>query len=417
MEVVTFGDNFLALMAFWKKTVTETITTASNKRRRKPVWREWLDAAVFAIVAATLIRTFFFEAYTIPTGSMEGTMLVNDFLFVSKLAYGPRVPMTPVAVPLVHNTLPIVGGKSYTEAVQWKYHRIPGFGNVERNDVVVFNYPCGDTVMTEMPESDYYQACRVNGRENIISKYKIITRPVDKKENYIKRCIGLPGDVLEIKHARVYINKEPNVLFAHSKLNYIVKTNGKMPMAGENLEMSQMVNNGVYIYNLENDQVDELKKAPNVLSVDLWEMYPPGVAPADPGEWVFPLDVANYKWNRDNFGPLTIPKEGATVELTPKNISIYRRIIRNYEGNTLEEQDGKFILNGKAATSYTFKMDYYWMMGDNRHNSLDSRYWGFVPIDHIVGKAWFVWLSYGEGGMFKDMRWKRLFHGIHSLEQ
>jgi len=178
-----------------------------------------------------------------------------------------------------------------------------------------------------------------------------------------------------------------------------------------------MVNNGVYIYNLENDQVDVVRKSPNVASVDLWEMYPQGVAPADPGEWVFPLDTANYKWNRDNFGPLTIPKEGATVQLTPQNISIYRRIIRNYEGNTLEEQNGKFIINGKEATSYTFKMDYYWMMGDNRHNSLDSRYWGFVPIDHVVGKAWFVWLSYGEGGMLKDMRWKRLFHGIHSLEQ
>jgi len=404
-------------MAIWKKTVTETNTTETNKKKKKPIWREWLDAAVFAIVAATLIRLFFFEAYTIPTGSMEGTMLVNDFLFVSKLAYGPRIPMTPLAVPLVHNTLPIVGGNSYSEAVQWKYHRIPGFGHVERNDVVVFNYPCGDTVMAEMPESDYYQACRVNGRGNVLDRFKIIVRPVDKTENYIKRCIGLPGDVLEIKHARVYINGQPNVLFPHSKLNYIVRTNDKAPMVDDNLEMTQRVNNGMYVFNLENDQVDVVKKAPNVLSVELAEMYPPGVAPPDPGEWVFPLDTANYKWNRDNFGPLTIPKEGVTVQLTPQNISIYRRIIRNYEGNTLEEQNGKIIINGKEATSYTFKMDYYWMMGDNRHNSLDSRYWGFVPIDHIVGKAWFVWLSYGDGGMLKDMRWKRLFRGIHSLEQ
>jgi signal peptidase I len=401
-------------MAIWSKkdTSKETVT-----RKKKPVWREWLDAIVFAVVAATLIRTFFFEAYTIPTGSMEGTMLVNDYLFVSKLSYGPRIPMTPLAMPLVHNTMPIIGGKSYSEAVQWKYHRIPGFGHVERNDVVVFNYPCGDTVMAEQPEQDYYQACRAMGRERIFNKFTIITRPIDKKENYIKRCIGLPGDVLEIKNARVYINGAPNVLFPHSKLNYLVKTNGGMPATDENLEMTFMISNGQYIYNLENDQVDLLKKAHNVTSVDLFLNTPAGASPSDPAEWVFPLDTVNYKWNRDNFGPLTIPKQGATVNLTPQNIAIYRRVIRNYEGNTLDEKDGKIIINGKEATSYTFKMDYYWMMGDNRHNSLDSRYWGFVPVDHVVGKAWFVWLSYGEGGMLRDMRWKRLLHGIHSLEQ
>ena len=388
-------------------------------KKKKPVWREWLDAGLFAIVAATLIRTFFFEAYTIPTGSMEGTMLVNDYLFVSKLAYGPRVPMTPVAVPLVHNTMPFFGGKSYTDAVQWKYHRIPGFGHVERNDVVVFNYPCGDTVISEMPEGDYYQACREIGRESIMNQYKIITRPIDKEENYIKRCVAIPGDVLEIKDARVYINGQPNVLFPHSKLTYLVKTNGGMPALDEDIQVSDNTRPrpGYLSYNLANDQVELVKKASNVVSVEPMIEYPVGVSPSYPRDWVFPLDTANFKWNRDNYGPLTIPKAGVTVNLTPQNIALYRRIIRNYEGNTLEEQNGKFIINGKEATSYTFKMDYYWMMGDNRHNSLDSRYWGFVPIDHVVGKAWFVWLSYGEGGMFKDMRWKRLFHGIHSLEK
>ena len=399
-------------MALLKKTETTTETTVKTKKK-KPVWREWLDAGLFAIVAATLIRLFFFEAYTIPTGSMEGTMLVNDYLFVSKLAYGPRIPMTPVAVPLVHNTMPFTGGKSYTEAVQWQYHRMPGFGHVERNDVVVFNYPCGDTVMAEHPELDYYQACRSNGRENIIGQFTIITRPVDKEENYIKRCIGLPGDVLEIKNARVYINGQPNVLFPHSKLNYMVKTNGRPPAVDDNFEMTYRLNDAQYIFNLANDQVDEMKKSLNVTSVDLFLNTPAGAAPSDPGDWVFPLDTANFKWNRDNFGPLTIPKEGVTVTLTPQNIAIYRRIIRNYEGNTYEEKNGKFIINGKETNTYTFKMDYYWMMGDNRHNSLDSRYWGFVPIDHIVGKAWFVWLSYGEGGI----RWRRLFRGIHSLEK
>lgn len=400
-------------MAFWKK---DTSTDTTKTKKKKPVWREWLDAGIFAIVAATLIRTFFFEAYTIPTGSMEGTMLVNDYLFVSKLAYGPRVPMTPLAVPLVHNTMPFTGGKSYTEAVQWKYHRITGFGHVERNDVVVFNYPCGDTIMVEHPESDYYQACRIAGRENILNQFHIITRPVDKEDNYIKRCIGLPGDVLEIKNARVYINGQPNVLFPHSKLTYVVKTSHGAPAIEDDLQPADNMPSpppGYLAYNLENEQVEKVKKASNVVSVEPWVMHAPGVAPSDPGDWVFPLDTANFKWNRDNFGPLTIPKEGVTVSLTPQNIALYRRIIRNYEGNTLEEQNGKFIINGKEAATYTFKMDYYWMMGDNRHNSLDSRYWGFVPVDHVVGKAWFVWLSYGENGM----RWKRLFRGIHSLEK
>jgi len=410
----------LLLTAIYQRHMATEINTVkpgekTTIKKKKSWWREWLDAAVFAIVAATLIRTFFFEAYTIPTGSMEGTMLVNDYLFVSKLAYGPRVPMTPLAVPLVHNTLPVVGGKSYTEAVELKYHRIPGFGHIERNDVVVFNYPCGDTVIEEQPEDDYYRACRMYGRDMIMNRFKIITRPVDKKENYIKRCIGMPGDVLEIKDARVYINGAPNVLFPHSKLNYLVKTTGmsRAPLVDETIEQSQERPN---VYNLENDQVEMVRKASNVTSVELVK-YPAGFAPPEPGEWVFPHDTVNFKWNRDNFGPLTIPKEGATVTLSPQNIALYRRVIKNYEGNTLVEQDGKYIINGKEATTYTFKMDYYWMMGDNRHNSLDSRYWGFVPIDHVVGKAWFVWLSYGDGGLLKDMRWKRLFHGIHSLEK
>ena len=403
-------------MAFWKKKKTGSTTEATPKEK-KPVWREWLDAGVFALIAATLIRTFSCEAYTIPSGSMEGTMLVHDYLFVSKMSYGPRIPMTPLAVPLIHNTLPITGGKSYSDAVHWKYHRLPGFGHVERNDVVVFNGPNGDTAIADNGELDYYQSCRMYGREAINSTYKIVARPTDKKENLIKRCIGVPGDVLEIKNARVYINGQPNVLFPHAKLTYIVKTNGSAPGVEDNVELLQRVNNGMYVYNLANDQVENVKKAANVASVDLYLRDAAGAAPAEPGEWVFPLDTVNYKWNRDNYGPLTIPKAGVTVTLTPQNIALYRRIIGNYEGNTLEEQNGKFIINGKEATTYTFKMDYYWMMGDNRHNSLDSRYWGFVPEDHVVGKAWFVWLSYGEGGMFADMRWKRLGRGIHALEK
>ena len=427
-----YGDIRLAAIMQWKLLLLKPKQSArmafpvdknapTKVKKKKPVWREWLDAGLFAIVAATLIRTFFFEAYTIPTGSMEGTMLINDYLFVSKLSYGPRVPMTPLAIPLVHNTMPFFGGKSYTEAVQWKYHRIPGFGHVERNDVVVFNFPAGDTVLTENPEIDYYQMCRQYGRDNVQGRAKIITRPVDKEENYIKRCIGIPGDVVEIRHARVYINGQPNVLYPHSKLSYLVKTASGFPAPVEDdvepMDDQFPIPAGSTLYNIANDQVDQVKKAHGVTSVELREIYGPGVAPTQPMEWVFPFDTVNYKWNRDNFGPLTIPKEGVTVNLTPENIGIYRRIIRNYEGNTLEEQNGKFIINGKETTRYTFKMDYYWMMGDNRHNSADSRYWGFVPVDHVVGKAWFVWLSYGKDGLFKDMRWRRLFHGIHSLEK
>ncbi|MCD6012403.1 MAG: lepB [Flavipsychrobacter sp.] len=396
-------------MAFWRKKDTV--------KKKKPVWREWLDAAVFAIVAATLIRTFLFEAYTIPTGSMEGTMLVNDYLFVSKLAYGPRIPMTPVAVPLVHNTMPFTGGKSYTESVQWGYHRWPGFGDVERNDVVVFNYPAGDTVLADNPaDGDYYRECRVFGRNAVVNTRPIITRPVDKKENYIKRCVAVPGDVLEIKNGLIYIDGKPAALYPHSKLTYVIKTNGKAPLLNDDVEPPYQMA-GMYFTSLENSQVEAARKAPNVVSVDLYLHEQAGASPTEPGEWVFPQDTANFKWNRDNFGPLTIPKKGVTVALTPQNIALYRRIIRNYELNTLDEQDGKFIINGKEATSYTFKMNYYWMMGDNRHNSLDSRYWGFVPEDHVVGKAWFVWLSYGQDGMLKDMRWTRLFRGIHSLEK
>ena len=376
-----------------------------------------MDAGVFAIVAATLIRTLVFEAYTIPTGSMEGSMLVNDYLFVSKLSYGPRVPMTPLAVPLVHNSLPFTGGVSYIAGVQWKYRRIPGFGRVERNDVVVFNYPAGDTVIEEHPEGDYYSSLRDefgNDREALKSRYKIVVRPVDKKENYIKRCVGLPGDLIEVRDAILYVNGKPGERFPHQKLWYTLTPKG---MAG----IPDMVNDvevepvqGLQnVYFLENSQVDELRKTPNLLEVKP-VIYPKGMI-TELG--VFPHDTTHFKFNRDNFGPITIPKEGATVQLTPENIALYRRVIRNYEGNKLDEKDGKIFINDKEAASYTFKMDYYWMMGDNRNNSLDSRYWGFVPIDHVVGKAWFVWFSYSKKGMSDGIRWKRLFHSVHSLEK
>jgi signal peptidase I len=395
-------------LAFWKKK-----EDPKNPKKKKPVWREWLDAGIFAIVAATLIRTFLVEAYTIPTPSMEGSMLVNDFLFVSKVSYGPRPPMTPLAVPLVHNTF--LGGKSYSEAVQWKYRRWPGFGKVNRYDVVVFNYPNGDTVMADRPEADYYMECMREGRANVLARHDIITRPVDKKENYIKRCMAVPGDRLEIREGVVYVNGQPAKVFPHAKMWY------KVAMSIPGFSEDFMRENGIefmgqdmyrnQIYNIPNNKVDLVRQVSGVQSVTPF-VYAANDISMD---LAFPLDPVHFRWNRDNFGPLTIPAKGMTVTLTPENISLYRRIIVSYEGNSLEERDGQFVLNGQPATSYTFRMDYYWMMGDNRHNSLDSRYWGFVPEDHIVGKAWFVWLSYGRN--ITDIRWGRLFRNIHSLEK
>jgi signal peptidase I len=413
MEVVTFTTNTSKLMrlAFWKKKDTD------KQKKRKPVWREWLDAAVFAIVAATIIRTFFVEAYTIPTGSMEGSLLINDYLFVSKLSYGPRVPMTPVAVPLVHNRMPLFGGESYSKSVQWKYRRWWGFGDVKRNDVVVFNFPHGDTVLVSEPEADYYAYARAFGRDAVLAQNEIIVRPIDKKDNYIKRCVGIPGDIIEIKDGALWVNNKPAEAYPHSKISYEVQ----MP-PGASLSEDFLEENGV---NTNPNTNDIMMTGPGRYTVHLQQSQlaafraiqgasiRQNVSPAGFAEQgVFPFDTENFKWNKDNFGPLGIPKAGTTVQLTPQNIAIYRRIISVYEGNKLEERNGQIIINGAPASAYTFKMDYYWMMGDNRHNSLDSRYWGFVPENHVVGKAWFVWLSYDKGGV----RWGRLMRGIPALQ-
>ena len=394
-------------LAFWKRN-------QAKPKKKKSVVREWLDAAVFAIVAATIIRLFFVEAYTIPTGSMEGSLLVNDYLFVSKLSYGARLPMTPLSVPLVHNVMPLTGGKSYSEAVKWKYRRWPGFGDVERYDIVVFNFPEGDTIIKEIPEQDYYQAIRIaGGREPIKAQYTLDTRPVDKTDNYIKRCIAIPGDKLEIRNSVVFINDKQAPIFPHAKSNYEVETTGMLNaqvLEEQGAEITQALGTKYEMF-LENKAVPVIQKQPQVVRVTPG-LAKPGVV-GSPGEWAFPHDTVNYKWNLDNFGPLVMPKKGTTVQLTPQNISIYRRIIDVYEGHDLVEQNGQFIIDGKPANTYTFGMDYFWMMGDNRHNSLDSRYWGFVPENHIVGKAWFVWLSYGENGI----RWKRLLRGVQHLSE
>jgi len=400
-------------LAFWKKKKEDP------NKKKKPVWREWFDAALFAIIAATIIRTFLIEAYTIPSGSMEGTMLINDYLFVSKMAYGPRVPETPLAIPLVHNTMPLFGGKSYSESLHWKYRRLPGFGDVKRYDVVVFNFPNNDTTMLERPADDYYQMVRAYGRAQVWANYTITTRPVDKKENYIKRCVGIPGDKIEVRSGVLYVNGQKGTIFPHQRTEYVIKSSTNVSLSPDFIdEHNILVNEHIMsdqsrqiAFDMEEETAEMVKKMPGVIDVVPYADGK-GLVGAYAANWVFPQDTANHKWNVDDYGPILIPKKGTTIALTPENISIYERVIQIYEKNAFEIKDNQIFINGKVANQYTFKMDYYWMMGDNRHQSLDSRYWGFVPEDHVVGKASFVWLSYGK----KGIRWNRLLRGIHHLE-
>ncbi len=376
--------------------------------------REWIDAAFFAIVAATIIRTFVFEAYTIPTQSMEKTLLVNDFLFVSKFSYGPRIPNTPLSMPFVHHTLPIANTKSYVEWIKIPYTR--WFAQpVKRNDVVVFNFPVNDTLINDEvnfgSRKTYYQAIQEEGREQVWNKYGdlIITRPVDKRENFIKRCVGIGGDVIQVVNGHLMVNGKPQEEFPESQRYYklTVPPNGYL----DNDALEQM---GIQV---REEQGDKIQIAANMYLVNVTNKekrnlkLPAGYQltdfVTDPEGQLFPYYSKSANWSSDNFGPVTVPKKGMKIDLTPDNIIRYQRCIQVYEGNSFEQKNGQVFINGQPASSYTFRMDYFWMMGDNRHNSLDSRYWGFVPEDHIVGKASMIWFSW-EGGP----RWKRLFKSI-----
>lgn len=404
-------------------------------KHKKSTAREWIDAAVFAIVAATLIRSFIFEAYTIPTGSMEKTLLVNDFLFVSKLSYGPRVPNTPLAVPFVHHTLPFFKSKSYTEAVRIPYRR--WFASpIKRNDVVVFNFPAGDTLTVERDSQDpYYDILRreedqmymqlkgqipdsaqlmhvskMRARELVWESFDITTRPVDKRENYIKRCVAIAGDTLSIRNGILYIGNERAYVSPTASTDYTVYTKNKVLSedelrdAGVHLNEDEQLpdfnysGGSVYSINLTESEVEIVQKIQGVDSVVRQ------ISNSTSG--IYPDE--SFNWSVDNFGPLWVPEKGKSIQLTPENITLYRRLIKVYEGNEWEERNGQVYINGAAANSYTFKMNYYWMMGDNRHRSQDSRYWGFVPEDHVVGEAWLIWMSWNGG-----LRWNRLFKTIH----
>lgn len=401
------------------------IGAAEVKKHRKGTAREWIDAGVFAIVAATLIRTFVFEAYTIPTGSMEKTLLINDFLFVSKFSYGPRIPNTPLSIPFVHNTLPVTNGNSYVEWIKVPYTR--WFASpVKRGDVVVFNFPAGDTVINldeYQSQKPYYSVCRALGNGNIDSgrqivlgnpdQYPLVIRPVDKQENYIKRCVAIAGDTLQIKNQQLYINGQKQTFPPESQTYYTVTTNGQpldeTVMAEEyNLDVNNPQE--VHTLNTPNSYYMLLTWAAHekMLKNGLAKSIVPDIVDAEPTQPVFPFAAVNgATWALDNYGPLWIPARGATLTLTPENYPVYERAIRVYEHNQFEMKDGKFWLNGQPVTQYTFRMNYYWMMGDNRHESQDSRFWGFVPEDHVVGEAWLIWMSWNHG-----VRWKRLFKKI-----
>lgn len=413
----------------------------------------WVDALVFALVAVYFINLFFFQNYVIPSSSLEKSLLTGDYLFVSKVSYGPRKPQTPLTMPLTQHTLPVFDCDSYIEWPQWKYERAKGFGHVELNDIVVFNYPAGDTIctapqyqaqdfyrlayglgegayaqthggylpnlskMTLQQQRDFLAQMYADGRHIIDSNPSeyghIKARPADRRENYVKRCVGLPGQTLQIKNRIIYLdgkaNKEPD----NVQYSYYVKLRSQMPLElmdelGISMEDITSLNTSGYLP-LTNASVKALKARKDVVeSVTLVN---------DPTTWdIYPLN-GNKGWTRDNYGPVWIPKKGATLKLTMNNIAVYERPIRVYEGNDLQVKDGKIYINGKEAKYYTFKMDYYWMQGDNRHNSLDSRYWGFVPEDHIVGKPIFIWWSHDpDHSGFSGIRWSRLFRFVDNIK-
>jgi len=430
--------------------ITKKIRWQWWKDAEKPVKfiMSWVDALVFALVAVYFINLYFFQNYVIPSSSLEKSLLTGDYLFVSKVSYGPRIPQTPLTMPLTQHTLPVLQCKSYIEWPHWDYRRVKGFGKVELNDIVVFNYPAGDTLCSaqQYQAYDFYQMCysigyqiyperpnpdslsaedrmryfqtiydagRAEIKRNQAEYGEVTTRPTDRRENYVKRCVGLPGQTLQIKNRIVYLdgkaNKEPD----NVQYSYYVKLKQSLPddvMKELGISMEDLTSLNTLGY------MPLTRHAVAALSTrsDLVESITLNTDSNDLE--IYPLN-GNYHWTRDNYGPVWIPAKGKSIDLTLDNITIYERPIRTYEGNDLQVRDGRIYINGKEARSYTFKMDYYWMMGDNRHNSADSRYWGFVPEDHVVGKPIFIWWSsdpdrHGIGGV----RWNRLFRLVDNIK-
>jgi signal peptidase I len=393
---------------------------------KKGPTREWIDAAVFAVVAATIIRTFIFEAFTIPTPSMERTLLVNDFLFVNKIAYGPRLPQTPISFPFVHNLLPFSQRPSYLKWIQAPYKRLPGYAKVKRNDVVVFNFPMGDTVIN-LPNygsaKPYYDVLRqrFGGNRSLLNAEfgdDIIVHPADKTDHYIKRCVAQSGDTVQVINSQLYVNGAPAPVASGQETHYLVQTNGT-PIDFDQLKENNGLDirdanqalggDGTYIINMTAENAEAIKKLPFVKlvrTIKISEIYA-GTSKVDyDPEDVFPF-LPSLHWTADDYGKVVVPAAGATVVLDTFTAQVYKTAITMFEGHTLGFNGSQFLIDGKPATTYTFQQNYYWMMGDNRHNSQDSRFWGFVPETHIVGKASLIWFSWENGP-----RWNRLFKAI-----
>ncbi len=412
----------------------------------------WVDAIVFALVAVYFVNQFFFQNYQIPSSSLEKSLMTGDYLLVSKLSYGPRIPQTPLTMPLTQHTMPVFGCKSYIEWPQWKYRRVKGLGKVELGDIVVFNYPAGDTCTTAY-SGDYYGTCYELGlqaaaeqgyptpiidslnaqeqqklydqmtaigkqvlKQNAVAYGDIVTRPTDRRENYVKRCVGLPGQTLQIKDKIIYVDGKAEKTPNDAQFSYKIYTSDDL--AGSKYDeyfaemgVSDEQRSDWNKYGTMPLTQDVLKQLKSCAAIDSIVEVKDGY-----NGLLYPLNH-QYGWTRDNYGPIWIPAKGESIDLTLDNIAIYERPIRIYENNDLKIEGGKILINGKEAKKYTFKMDYYWMMGDNRHNSADSRYWGFVPEDHVVGKPLFVWLSVSPDASPKSrIRWDRLFKWVDDIK-
>ena len=444
---------------FWRNSKNEMVRSIMS----------WVDAIVFALVAVYFVNNYIFQNYQIPSSSLEKSLLVGDFLYVSKVSYGPRVPNTPLSMPLAQHTLPVLNCKSYIEWPQWSYKRVKGLGKVKHNDIVVFNFPAGDTVALNYQQTDFYTLAyqegksmypaNVNmdsisfkeqsmiydlyyaaGRKMILSnpaKYgEVVIRPVDRRENYVKRCLGLPGDTLKIVNGQVYINNKISPDPEGVQFNYFVQTTGSY-ISDDMLREMGISKDDQVMFNI--DQASEpalvamgldgrtaegrlcpvyhfplTKQMFNTFASNKKLIHKIIMESEDYAGQLYPLNM-NTKWNRNNYGPIWIPAKGTSITLTEKNLPIYERCIVAYEGNKLEQKADGLYINGVKTNRYTFKMDYYWMMGDNRHNSADSRYWGFVPEDHVVGKPIVVWLSLDKDRGWFDgkIRWNRIFKWVH----
>jgi signal peptidase I len=436
MVVIWIGNYWflIGLVVIYDLYISEKVNWTFWKKRKgkNSAFIEWLDALIFAVIAVSLINIFLFQNYRIPTPSMEKSLLVGDHLFVSKLAYGPRMPNTPIAFPFTQHTMPLTKSKSWSNLIIWPYKRLAGGGKVKNNDPIVFNFPAGDTVVVEEQTTSYYEIVRRRAREmkatdngssskpynyyyqmarkEIWGKFTVISRPVDRRDNYVKRCIGIPGDTVTIRSGVLYVNGRIVPDNGTQQTTYAVGTNGTSinPKAFERLNISKsdqtMLTGSTYVLPLTKPNAEAISKFSNVT-----EVSPLSTRAGEYAPHIFPYS-RTYGWNEDNYGPIWMPVKGTTVKLDTSNLCLYDRIIDVYENNKLRVEGSTIYINNAPATSYTFKMNYYWMMGDNRHNSADSRYWGFVPEDHIVGKPKFIWLSLDkEAKGLKRIRWSRMF--------